>query len=253
MTTRLTELDPIGRYDDLAAIYDRFRPRYPAQAFDAMFDGLGDAATLDAVDVGAGTGVATRALVRRGVRRVVAIEPNENMRNAGEASAEWLDATAEHTLLPNESFDLVLCATSFHWFHRDAALAEFRRIVRPAGRVALMMNIRDTAHDVAREYRKLMDEHAGVIPSQGRNAYEKPFEKSWLFTNARRHDFRYGQRVREEAFLGSAMSVTYFPRAGDAREKLLADLRKLFERHASSDGKILCAYRTVLWLADPAS
>jgi len=249
----LTEHNPTERYGARASLYDQYRPRYPAQAFDAILDGLGDPKALDAIDVGAGTGVSTRALERRGVRSVVALEPNKDMREAaGAVGAKSWDATAEHTLLPDESFDLVLCAQSFHWFHKDLALAEFRRLLRPSGRLALLVNMRDAAHIVAREYRALMREFAGDIPEQGRMAYEAPFERSWLFTGARCIRFRYGERVDEESFLGSARSVTYFPREEEPRERLTALLRKLFARYASSDGRILCAYQTVLWLADPA-
>ncbi len=48
-----------------------------------------------------------------------------------------LDARAEDLPLPDDSVDLVVCADSFHWLDAERALAEFHRVLRPAGRLCL--------------------------------------------------------------------------------------------------------------------
>lgn len=73
--------DPTRRFSDRADAYARFRPSYPASAIDAILAGLAPPATLEAADVGAGTGIASRLLGDRGVR-VAAVEPNAAMRAA---------------------------------------------------------------------------------------------------------------------------------------------------------------------------
>lgn len=102
MSERLHEKNPTGRFSDRAADYVKYRPSYPAEAIDAILDGLvgsGNAsqpvraggtgfqpvretAPLVAADIGAGTGISTKLLAERGVR-VFAIEPNAGMRAAG--------------------------------------------------------------------------------------------------------------------------------------------------------------------------
>src|SRR5438093_12045072 len=74
----LHQLDPVGRFSDRAQDYVKYRPGYPAAAFDAIVAGLGASADLIAADVGAGTGISARLLADRGVR-VIAIEPNREM------------------------------------------------------------------------------------------------------------------------------------------------------------------------------
>src|SRR5439155_1443196 len=108
-------------------------------------------AKLDAADVGAGTGIASRQLAAHGVR-VLAVEPNAEMRAAAirHPGIEWRAGTAEATGLDSGIVGLVLCAQAFHWFRAQHALAEFSRILRPGGRLALMWNSRDRADPLTR-------------------------------------------------------------------------------------------------------
>ena len=94
----------------------------------------------EAVEVGAGTGKLTQALLDAGAR-VTAVEPGAEMRALLEqrvgGRATVLDARGEELPLPDASADVVVCADSFHWLDAEAALAEFRRVLRPAGRLCL--------------------------------------------------------------------------------------------------------------------
>ena len=118
--------------------YDRGRPRYPPAAVAAMLADLREPAEV--VDVGAGTGQLTAALADAGAR-VTAVEPGPETRallerRAG-GRARVLDGRAEALPLPDASADVVVCADSFHWFDADRALAEFRRVLRPDGRLCV--------------------------------------------------------------------------------------------------------------------
>src|SRR5262245_44915731 len=149
----LTAMNPTGRFSGRAEDYRRYRPDYPAAALDAILEGLGEPSRLVAADVGAGTGISSRLLADRGVR-VVAIEPNEAMRAAAAPHplVEFREGTAERTGLAEATLDLVLCAQSFHWFRAKEALAEFRRVLRPGGRVALLWNERNLADPMTAAY-----------------------------------------------------------------------------------------------------
>jgi SAM-dependent methyltransferase len=118
--------------------YARGRPAYPAEAVAAMLRGL--PAPADVVDVGAGTGQLTIALVAAGAT-VTAVEPAPATRAALEqrvgSATTVLDARAEALPLPDECADLVICADSFHWLDAERAAAEFRRVLRPGGRLCL--------------------------------------------------------------------------------------------------------------------
>lgn len=137
-----------GDYTGLAGNYARFRPGYAPQVATAILSYTGrDAASIDAVDIGAGTGIWTRMLAARGLRSVVAVEPNDEMRGQGIDTSRGLDivwrkGSAEATALPDGSADLVSMASSLHWTDFDKACDEFERILRPGGLFVALWNPR---------------------------------------------------------------------------------------------------------------
>ena len=74
-------------------------------------------------DVGSGTGFLSELFLANG-NLVLAIEPNLEMRSAGEKylgnqpKFESIDGTAESTTLPDRSVDFVVAGQAFHWFDR---------------------------------------------------------------------------------------------------------------------------------------
>jgi ubiquinone/menaquinone biosynthesis C-methylase UbiE len=137
-----------GDFTGLARDYARFRPGYAPQVAAAILDYVGcDASGLDAADVGAGTGIWTRALAGHCLRSVIAVEPNDDMREQGMASSRgtgivWRKGAAEDTGLPDGSVHLVSMASSLHWADFDQACDEFHRILRPNGVFVALWNPR---------------------------------------------------------------------------------------------------------------
>lgn len=248
--------NPTGRFSDRVADYVRFRPTYPAAAIDAVISGLGSPDALVAADIGAGTGISSRLLAARGVR-VKAIEPNDAMRAAAAAQAvdgsgaiEWLGGTAEATGLFGGSVDLVLCAQAFHWFRPEAALAEFARVLRAAGRVALMWNDRDERDGFTNRYGELIVAASNNNAAAIAHTRPEPLFASLLFKNARREEFVHEQQLDEAGLVGRALSASYVPKAGPVREELERDLRSLHRAHATPDGTVTMRYLTRVFLAE---
>jgi ubiquinone/menaquinone biosynthesis C-methylase UbiE len=137
-----------GDFTGLAGDYARFRPGYAPQVATAILRFLGrDLATVDAADVGAGTGIWSRTLAACGLHSVVAVEPNDDMRAQGIETSKateivWHKGSAEATGLPDGSADIVSMASSFHWADFDKACDEFHRILRPGGIFVALWNPR---------------------------------------------------------------------------------------------------------------
>lgn len=137
-----------GDFTGLADDYAKFRPSYAPQVATAILGFIRrDATRVDAADVGAGTGIWTRMLVERGLRSVVAVEPNDDMREQGITTSrgtriEWLKGSAEATGLADSSVDLVTMASSLHWVDFDKACDEVYRILRPYGVFVALWNPR---------------------------------------------------------------------------------------------------------------
>lgn len=129
--------------------YDSVRPAYPDEAVAALIDaarrGRGVNAPgrcpLRAADIGAGTGKMSELLARRCLL-VDAVEPSEAMR-AQASSVEgvtWHDGVAEETGLPNDVYDIVVFAQSWHWMDPERAGLEAARILAPGGVLAIVWN-----------------------------------------------------------------------------------------------------------------
>jgi SAM-dependent methyltransferase len=246
-----SDLDPTGRFTDRAADYAKHRPTYPGAAVDAVLGGLAGPATLTAADVGAGTGIFARLLADRGVS-VIAVEPNLAMRDAAapHSGVTWREGTAEATGLPSGSVDLVVCAQAFHWFRRDEAIDELRRILRPGGRAALVWNERDPDDAATAAYGRLVED-AGAkdllrVPPLGFGGPPRGFGPP------REVVVPGHQELDLEGLLGRARSASYVPKSGPVHDAVMDGLRAVHARHADADGLLQFRYRTLVFLADRA-
>jgi ubiquinone/menaquinone biosynthesis C-methylase UbiE len=125
-------------FGNVAELYERVRLGYSDAAVDRLIQALGLDPRSSVLDLAAGTGKLTRALVPR-FERVVAVEPNDEMRDRIEG-VDALAGTAERIPLPDSQFDAVFVGDAFHWFDWPVALAEIARVLRARGGLALVWN-----------------------------------------------------------------------------------------------------------------
>jgi SAM-dependent methyltransferase len=247
----LHELDPLGRFSDRAADYRRHRPDYPAAAWDAVLDGLGDPRRLVAADIGAGTGISSRMLASRGVR-VIAVEPNAGMRLAAEPHplVEWREGSAESTGLDEGVVGLVVCAQAFHWFRPAEALREFHRVLAPRGRAALLWNVRDLSDPFTLGYTEVLREVSHDHPAESRAFDSQSFPASEWFGPARAFEAPHAQVVDLEGLAGRALSASYVPREPADLALLNQRLAALWGKFRDAEARVTLRYRTVVFLAE---
>ncbi|MGI0490327.1 class I SAM-dependent methyltransferase [Alkalinema pantanalense CENA528] len=271
------ELNPTGRFSDRASDYHHSRPSYPAAVIDRIlshlaldFSALENAATHPqptAADIGAGTGISARLLADRGLQ-VWAVEPNAAMRamgqqatgqfnasvdSAGPASPPitlW-DGTAEATGLPTASMDVVTAFQAFHWFQPDRALAEFHRILKPTGRVAIVWNNRDRSDEFTALYGQLVKQASSIPDLAERRDNPQPLYQSPLFTHTQHYAIAHAQSLDLVGLLGLAKSRSYVPLTGETHDRLMADLTQFYHRFANHQGQVHIQYQTNLYLATP--
>lgn len=151
---------------DVADAYERGRPEYtPAVAREIVRE-LGLAPCARVLDLAAGTGKLTRALLGAGLD-VVAVEPQTELREilaAGVGDERVLAGLAEEIPLTEGSVAAVTVADAFHWFDHVAALGEIRRVLTPRGGLAVLRISPDWsgaswAHDVGTLIAGLRPEH----------------------------------------------------------------------------------------------
>ncbi|MFD1539113.1 class I SAM-dependent methyltransferase [Nonomuraea guangzhouensis] len=141
----------LGRvFDSVADAYDAGRPTYPDEMYHALSEVSGiQLAGATAVDVGAGTGILTRALRARG-SRVIAVDAGSEMlaRLLSKATDDGIAALlADGNALPltDGVADLVTYAQSWHWLDPVVSIAEARRVLRPDGAIVGCWNLAHAA------------------------------------------------------------------------------------------------------------
>jgi SAM-dependent methyltransferase len=125
--------------------YDRVRPGYPEPLFDDLFRYARPAPAARLLEIGCGTGQATRSLLGRDVE-MTCLEPSDTL--SAIAQASFREATNVDILqIPFESleaapasFDVILAATSFHWLDPETRLDRCARLLRRGGTVAIVSN-----------------------------------------------------------------------------------------------------------------
>ncbi|RRH78448.1 class I SAM-dependent methyltransferase [Falsigemmobacter faecalis] len=126
-----------------AAGYEAGRPDYPPALYEALFQELNLSPGLRGFEVGAGTGLATRALMRRGLQ-LLAIEPDPRMAarlRAAVPGAEVIPLRMEEADLPEAAADFGVSAMAMHWLEPATALPRARRWLKPGAGFAMWWTV----------------------------------------------------------------------------------------------------------------
>jgi len=235
-------------FDRVADTYERARPEYPPAAVEWLAERLDLRPGRTVVDVAAGTGKLTRALVQTGAR-VIAVEPLAEMRRVlreAVPEAEAVDATAEELPLEAASVDAVTVAAAFHWFDVPRALAEFARVLRPGGGLGLVWNVRNPDAPIQRELDALLEPHA--IPV----SHVRHFEAASHFPEPpfgplERADFEHEQRFDADGLVERVATMSFVAiLPDDERQELLARVHALGRRY---DAPFAFPYRTEVFVS----
>ncbi len=232
------EID-FGRYSEDYAAY---RPGFPASFYQRL-DAISSIRGTHSLDLGTGPGTIAVELAARG-SIVVGIDTSGDQvatatRVANERNlkheARFRVAGAEQTGLDTGSFDLVTAGQCWHWFDRDATMAEVRRVLRPGGVLAIAHYSYLAAHSaVARDTEQLILEFnpswtmagtTGMFPEQIDDVINGGFQLVEAFCYDHGEEFsheRWRGRMRTCNGVGSGgLSPAEVLRFDDALSRLL--------------------------------
>jgi SAM-dependent methyltransferase len=252
----MSDFAPTKRFSERVDNYVKYRPSYPTAVLDCLKAECGLTETAVIADIGSGTGLLCKLFLDNG-NRVYGVEPNKEMREAGErllgnyANFKSVNGTAEATTLPDHSLDFVTAGQAAHWFEPAPAYAEFQRILKPGGVIALVWNTRDLeASPFMREYEAIQLKY-GRDDSGWRlleGGHERGPERI-LGDGAVYRSFTNQQIVDYEGLEGRTISSSMMPLPGQPTyTHLLLALRELFDRY-QEDGRVTIHYLTELFYA----
>jgi SAM-dependent methyltransferase len=160
-----------GLFDEVPDLYDRVRPSYP----DALFDDLVAITGLDArsslLEVGCGTGQATRSLAALGCS-VTAVEPGIAMATlAQERLASFPNVAVEVSRFEDwddrrRVFDVLVAAASWHWVDPSIGWPRAHAALVTGGWMALIGHVVVRRPDEPEVYAETADLHERFAPGQ---------------------------------------------------------------------------------------
>jgi ubiquinone/menaquinone biosynthesis C-methylase UbiE len=245
---------PTLRFSSRVGNYARYRPGYPSGVIAALTSECGLASQSVVADIGSGTGILSELFLKNG-NRVFGVEPNREMREAGErflkkyASFTSIDGTAEATTLPDRSVDFITAGQAFHWFDRDRTRRDFARILKPNGWVALIWNKRlADASPFLREYEELLQKYGtDYVAVDHRNVDAEAITAFFAPQSFTLRMFEHHQVFDFDGVKGRLLSSSYTPEPGHPNHQPMLDaLRAIFEK-CQANNKIDFTYVTMMF------
>jgi len=244
-----------GRFTGKAAEYAQYRERYdPDVVLPLLREWCGLTREWVVADIGAGTGMAAD-LFRTNGNRVIAVEPNPEMRaacaalHAADERFTVVEGSAEKTGLPDASVETIVVGRALHWFDVGEAMREFQRVLKPSGWVAILACGRTEdgrAENLA--YKQLMQESTGrdQMHEQLLAAYQRL--DAW-FAGGQFHHAEVADEMELDwdGVRGLTLSLSHAPMPGSAAfPEFEAKLRDYFDRF-QKNGTI--ALTTKTWVS----
>ena len=245
----LQSVDPIDVFSSKAAKYTRYRWDYAPEAIQTLFEVTQVSRRSVVADIGAGTGILTRHFLGK-VGRIYAVEPNAEMRRlaaqelGADPSCHIVDGRAEATALPDGCVDLIAVAQVIHWCDPHPTQAEFARIARPDGWLALLRN-RGTDAELGAALEEIYPEESDTLALMVGKSEPRSFYYCGEFLL---RTFPFTVRNTWEAFLGALSTASYAPEEGSpSYAAFQRAARRVWERF-SSGGLLESNAETELYL-----
>jgi len=219
-------------FDHVATAYDAARPDYPASLYDVLESALGQPLLrAEVVDVGAGTGIATRALAGRGAL-VVAVDPGpvvlSLLRARSTSRVRAVLGDGNSLPLRDDCMDLVTYAQSWHWTDPPRSVPEAARVLHKRGVLAVWWNF--LVADGVPWFEDYTSRNEASTPTYHRRHRDidwgVPLTESGLFGWVRPVEIPWRRTVTVGDFVTDQSSHSHVAaQPADDREELLGRLR----------------------------
>jgi SAM-dependent methyltransferase len=238
-------------FGGVAALYDRARPSYPP----ALIDALMAFTPRRVLDVGCGTGKASRLLLERGCD-VLGVEPDPAMAAIARSHGVTVEeATFEAWDPRGRIYDLIVSGQAWHWVNPEVGVVKAASVLHPGGHLGVFWN-RGRPESVAAEaleavYQRIAPEIAGsnvaIKPPEEPRDRLQEFAKGDLFTDIEARAFPWDtvyDRASWTEFIATHSDHVQLP---EARRRALLDA--LGEAIEALGGSMTYHYSTLLVLA----
>jgi cyclopropane fatty-acyl-phospholipid synthase-like methyltransferase len=130
-------------FDEVARLYNEIRPRYPEKLFLKLIEEAGLQSDSTLLEIGPGTGQATRPLAKQGFE-ITAIELGASLADVARyelqeyKNVQIITGAFEEITLSERAFDLVYAATAFHWLEPSVRFVKIHNLLKNGGHLAII-------------------------------------------------------------------------------------------------------------------
>ncbi len=256
----------------IADEYNRLRPSPPRSAIDWL---VPDGCRV-AIDLAAGTGLLTRALLAK-VPEVIAVEPDDRMASVLREHTPGVRVVAgkgEAIPLETASADGLFISSAWHWLDPELAIPEIARVLRDGGRFGAIWTSRDRHVDWVREMDQLREpgrfraqsdlaqsdlarqagDDAGALPGGRPSRREVRLPEGSPFGDAQTDSFTFTRVMTADDFI--EMLGTYsgiITASPEERTEAMAQVRGAVEERFPGADQIDVPMRSLCWRTDRVS
>ncbi len=216
------------------------RPDYPKEFIDYLYNEFSIDKNKVIADIGSGTGKLSKCFLER-ANKVFCVEPNKDMiKISNECLNHYkyyvpLDKSAEDTKIESNSIDFIVCGNSYDYFDRSLAIPEFKRILKPSGKV--IISYYAPFNDLYSSEMEILSKYF-INPTMNRN-YSNQFKDGEYIEKEFYHEFYEGI----EEFLSGCLSHSLAPKHTDENYELYKrGLEDIFNKYKIND-KIKVKFR----------
>jgi ubiquinone/menaquinone biosynthesis C-methylase UbiE len=241
------------RFTDYVDLYDEYRLSYNSDVISETIKYISNFIKIDTIaDIGAGTGILTRQLLKYKFNKYYAVEPNREMQECSinkdkDFNISHLNTMANKTEIPSNTIDVIFVGTAIHWFEPHSTLKEFKRILKPNGFLILLHggNSGKITYDVSdlnkinKEY-MITEEHCTRY-NKGMTNYSNKF-----YTIISRNPVI----LSIDQFIGLHMSFSTSPKkTNKIHDKFVEGLKNIYNKYAQ-DNKLTILSKTEVLISN---
>jgi SAM-dependent methyltransferase len=247
--------DPKNRFTNRVSDYKKYRPSYPNEALQFIKDKCQIKRDWNIADIGSGTGISTKAMLDAFECTVYAVEPNEKMRLEAENSLSInplfhsVNGSSDDTKLDSQSINMIAAFQAYHWFDKQKAKEEFKRILKNPKWVLLVWNNRVTEGTQFLEgYEQILSKLAEYPKVNHKNTDINDIKDFIGTSDLIYKEVQNSQRFDYEGLVGRFFSSSYTPSVGSTEYfEQIRKLKELFDA-TNEGGQIEFRYRTQIYL-----
>ncbi len=245
------------KFQGMAHEYAKYRPSYPENLYQFLYNNLNFSHQKIIADIGAGTGKFSLPLIKSGLK-VYCIEPNKDMKDKMDEGLNvyenyiGISASAENTSLMDQSIDYIVCAQAFHWFNTSLFKQECKRILRTDNNIVLIWNVSDDNDELNNNHFHINKQYCPEFKgfSGGINKID-PYQFNEFFTNSPCNYKIFENNIFYDCvdtFIGKCLTGSYAPKIDDSNYKpYINSLKKMYEKYATRQGLVIKNNSVIYW------